>query len=793
MAVVSMVVGAATPGGATFVARVDGGGPVRVQVADNPAMAAAVFTGSQVVDAQGVAKVAITGLAPDTAHFWRVEDNGTVDTLTVGRFLTDPPAGLPGSFTVGGASCAGGLPSVPAAGTPLAAGRISNSPIFGTILGHAHAAGWRRFAHLGDLHYYDLGSDFHGIVGGGSLANYRAGYDDILAQTNQASLYRELALDLIWDDHDYGPNDSDGTLATKANALQVYGERVPHPPLGGLDGIYHPWEISRVRFVSLDVRFNRSPNDDPDGPSKTMLGAAQKAWLGSILADHGEAKLLVLLSGSQWAGTSTDSWGAFATERAEIAEMIGDLGWSGRTVIWHGDRHANGIDSGAGSVGGFPVLQAASLDSTPSGAVTRFDAMPDVPGRDQYGTVEVADLGSVLSIRLACWRGTTRQGLWQFSVIGDPPPPVATGALLRTLTGSHRTSIHATVCTSFQTGQTPAGTQIEVLGGEVTLDGSAEIRGSVNLETPGEGMWPRRGSDLLAPFGNEIHLAYLVDLGGAPPLRVSLGYYRIDVAEQDNAPDGPVRVVGYDRMAGIRDARMLAPVEFQPDRTVGSVVQELVFDIYPDAVIAFDDQTPQQPLGRLWVVEEERLAGLLDLARAHGKIVYWDRAGVLRFETAPEDAAPVWEIATGRGGGLGFAGRRLSREEVYNAVVATGEGLDDQLPARAVAIDANPLSPTRWGGPFGKVPRFFVSPLIGNDDQARSAAEAMLRRSLGFPDVVELDTVPNPALDPFQVVTVDTGDSRSLRTVGAVTIPLDLGRMAISMRERAQVAIGGGP
>jgi hypothetical protein len=297
----------------------------------------------------------------------------------------------------------------------------------------------------------------------------------------------------------------------------------------------------------------------------------------------------------------------------------------------------------------------------------------------------------------------------------------------------------------------------------------------------------------LSPHGNEIHLAYLIDLGGAPPLRVSLGYYRIDVVEQDDAPDGPIRVVGYDRMAGIRDARLLAPVEFAAARTVGSVVQELVGEIYPGAVVAFDEQSQQQPLGRLWVVEEERLAGLLDLARARGKIFYVDRGGVFRFETAADGSAPVWEITAGAGGVLDGAGRRLSREGVFNAVVASGEGLDDQLPARALAFDANPLSPTRWGGPFGKVPRFFVSPLIGNDDQARAAALAMLRRSLGFPDVVDVDTVPNPALDPFQVVTVDTGDSRSLRTVGAVTIPLGLGRMAISMRERAQVAIGVGP
>src|SRR5690554_2859428 len=161
MAVVSAWVGAPTPDGATFVCKVDGGGPVRVAVADNEAMAGAVFTPSQAVDAQGVAKVSITGLAANTGYWWQVEDNGVLDTSLTGRFRTHPPVGSQASFTIALASCAGSSPEFPGvAGTELAPDRVSNHPVFDTIRERDPLM----FVHMGDLHYYDLGSDNHGIV-----------------------------------------------------------------------------------------------------------------------------------------------------------------------------------------------------------------------------------------------------------------------------------------------------------------------------------------------------------------------------------------------------------------------------------------------------------------------------------------------------------------------------------------------------------------------------------------------------------------------------------------------------
>src|SRR5690606_32811580 len=85
---------------------------------------------------------------------------------------------------------------------------------------------WLFFAHLGDLNYYNPGSGV--VVPDASLGTYRAGYDDVLAQPLQQRLYRELPWVYVWDDNESGPGNWDRTFEFKANAAQVYRERIPH-------------------------------------------------------------------------------------------------------------------------------------------------------------------------------------------------------------------------------------------------------------------------------------------------------------------------------------------------------------------------------------------------------------------------------------------------------------------------------------------------------------------------------------------------------------------------------------
>jgi hypothetical protein len=351
----------------------------------------------------------------------------------------------------------------------------------------------------------------------------------------------------------------------------------------------------------------------------------------------------------------------------------------------------------------------------------------------------------------------------------------------------------ARVCETFQTGVDPAGTEITILDGDVLADAAAPIRATLDLTTEGAGMWPTRAADLLAPYGKEIYVERGVAYGNGTVEYVGLGYYRIETPTQTAPPDGPIRLVGKDRMAGLIDARLISPVQFTTADTFGEVVTTLVTEVYPTATIEWDDTTDDDTLSRSLVADEDRWRFLDELVTSRGKIWYWDHRGVLVIKDPPSLTDPVADVSAGEGGVLIAMSRQLTRVGVYNAVVATGEGSDTATPARGVAYDANPLSPTYFSGRFGPMPRFFSSPLIETASTAQAAAVTLLRRSLGLPYVIDFTAVPNPALEPWDPVRVRSSvrEAPYVHALEQVRIPLVASApMTAASREQSTVLIG---
>ena len=231
---------------------------VRLLVSTSPDLSQPIGSGFQTADWQTnnrMVALAITGLQPDTAYYYAVEADGVVDTTNIGRFRT--PAEGAFSFTLAFGACAD---------------TGSNHPIFDTIRGHQPLF----YLNTGDLHYEDIGTNDPG--------RFQRAYERVLAQPRQAALYRSVPIAYMWDDHDYGPNDSDATAPGRTAARLTYQEYVPHYPLAAGSGdvpIYQAFTIGRVRFIMTDTRSERSPKSAPDTAAKTMLGAVQKAGSSS--------------------------------------------------------------------------------------------------------------------------------------------------------------------------------------------------------------------------------------------------------------------------------------------------------------------------------------------------------------------------------------------------------------------------------------------------------------------------------------------------------------------------------
>jgi hypothetical protein len=364
---------------------------------------------------------------------------------------------------------------------------------------------------------------------------------------------------------------------------------------------------------------------------------------------------------------------------------------------------------------------------------------------------------------------------------------------LRTLAGSHTAVSRARVVGPGQTGVAPAGTEVRVLGGDVRLDGGQAIRSALDLEVDGTGLWPAQAGSLLAPYGTEIFVERGVAYGNGSTEWVSLGYHRINTVEQDDPPDGPIQITGVDRMANIVDSKLVSPVQFPATATYGTVVQQLVTDAYTTAVIEWDDpDVATTPIGRTVTEEKDRHGFLDELVTGLGKVWHFDHRGVLVIHDPPDPGQPVWTVGRGEGGVLIEASRSLSRTGVYNGVLATGEGLDTTAPARGLAVDDLPSSPTRWGGPFGKVLREFSSPLLTTSGQCELAARTILRRSLGMPYNVDFTAIPNPALEPDDPVAVGVaGSSREVHIIDTLTIPLTVDApMQATTREQTLISIG---
>jgi len=191
----------------------------------------------------------------------------------------------------------------------------------------------------------------------------------------------------VWDDHDFGLNNSDRTHPAKAAALDVF-KRYWANPAYGLDhapGVFFKTSYGGVDFFFLDGRTYRDPNDQPDLPGKTFLGAAQLAWLRDGLRSS-RAPFKILVSGSGWstAKLSGDSWGACLNERNALFDFIRDEKITG-VVLLSGDTHSGELNAIPWSNrGGYDLYDLVSSPLVQTSRHTWVDRRPEIRIRQAF-------------------------------------------------------------------------------------------------------------------------------------------------------------------------------------------------------------------------------------------------------------------------------------------------------------------------------------------------------------------------------------------------------------------------
>jgi len=142
----------------------------------------------------------------------------------------------------------------------------------------------------------------------------------------------------IWDDHDYGPNDSDRTWKLKEIALESFSAFWPttHLNATGAGGITQHFQWSDCDFFLLDDRWFKSPNATPG----TVLGASQMEWLKlNLLTSKAPFKFVSM--GVMFLSTASNKENmakAGEKEREELINFIQENKIEG-VIFLTGDRH----------------------------------------------------------------------------------------------------------------------------------------------------------------------------------------------------------------------------------------------------------------------------------------------------------------------------------------------------------------------------------------------------------------------------------------------------------------------
>ena len=329
---------------------------------------------------------------------------------------------------------------------------------------------------------------------------------------------------------------------------------------------------------------------------------------------------------------------------------------------------------------------------------------------------------------------------------------------LDALAGGHLVDVAAAV---YHPDDLETPIAVEIVEGEVTADRDARVRRQGSLSI---------GFSLSDPFTRE--LARALPYGGYATVergilfpdgtreRVQLGRYRVEAVGWGEL-EGVCALTLADRMAQIQDEPLLAP--FAPaGQHPSNAARELVAAVF-GASIAYHVETDpgSEPLIGDAVYVDDRAAAVSDLAAAADAWAFFDHLGDFVLRPREGDPAPVWALSSGDAGVMVNAEESLERSNVRNGVIVRGQASADQPPVSALATFDDPASPLRWGGPFGKVALVSDSQSVASLEAAQNAAQSLLRLRLGLSRTIALRSVPNPALEPDDVIALELPDGRS--------------------------------
>lgn len=268
------VVGAVTATGARVFARTSEPAEVALRYSSTLDWSAAQTSVTQQTAGEHdfTTMIPLTGLEPSTVYYLEVLVNGVSQSgPSYPRFKTFPASNAPASFRVVVLNDFGENGS-------------SKRPVSEKVHTFTHAA-------AENPDFVIIGGDF-GHHNMSTLEDKRQQFKNLYSIPSPAGRYTEFVRKILfkypvvhmWDDHDFGDNNSDKNYPFKQLSYQALNEYFPVYPLTPY-GDWQKFSYANADFFLLDSRSQRDPNGDPNDPLKSMLdgnnlgSAGQLEWL----------------------------------------------------------------------------------------------------------------------------------------------------------------------------------------------------------------------------------------------------------------------------------------------------------------------------------------------------------------------------------------------------------------------------------------------------------------------------------------------------------------------------------
>jgi alkaline phosphatase D len=227
----------------------------------------------------------------------------------------------------------------------------------------------------------------------------------------------------IWDDHDYGPDNSNKSFVNKNQTFDAFKLFWGNPTYGtgDIQGAITSFQWGDADFFLLDNRWYRDP-DEISKEGKTMLGEKQLGWLLESLATS-KATFKIVAMGGQFLSdvTTAETYSAygFEKEREQIINFI--YKYNIRNVLFlTGDVHFS--EMSVLKQEGKPTIYDCTFSAFTSGSNTSGASWKNtfrVPGtvvmEHNYGMLKFTGPAKARKLAVSCFNADNAK-LWEQAI-----------------------------------------------------------------------------------------------------------------------------------------------------------------------------------------------------------------------------------------------------------------------------------------------------------------------------------------------------------------------------------------